>query len=229
MNTKGEAMLIAFDMDDTLYKEREYVFSGRRAVARYFSEKTGLPETQLTGAMEGYGPVGPEAFDALYRVLEPHGILMEEIVQVYRAHRPEISLDPDAEALLQRLKDAGMHLALITDGRPAGQRMKFEALGLGRFFEPDSVFISGETGGSKNTPLPFRMGEERFPEARRRIYVGDNMAKDFRNARMRGWQTVMLADPEKKNIFPQMIGEAAPEYRPDMVVFRLSDAFPQTI
>lgn len=228
MNTTGEDLLVAFDMDDTLYKERDYVMSGRRAVARHFAGLTGLPESTLSEAMEGFGPTGPEAFDALHELLAPHGVRMEDIVRTYRSHRPDISLDPDAEALLKRLKASGARLALITDGRPAGQRMKHEALGLERYIEPDAVFISGETGGSKNTPLPFRMAEERFPEAGRRIYIGDNLAKDFRHARQRGWHTVMLADPEGLNIFPQKISEAPGDFRPDMVVFRLSDAFPQT-
>lgn len=215
----GPGTVVVFDLDDTLYKERDYVFSGRRAVARHAASVSGLDADRLMKAMKPFGPTDHGAFDALIAATGPAHADMRKILERYRMHKPEISLDPSAEALLAQLKCEGTHLALITDGRAQTQRLKIEALGLGRFIEPDAVFISEETGGDKTSPLPFEAVESRFPGLCRRIYIGDNPAKDFRHPRMRGWSTVMLADPRKLNIHPQNLSSVPPENRPDCVIF----------
>lgn len=219
----GHDTVVVFDLDDTLYKEREYVFSGRRAVARYVSEKTGIPYDTLIEQMKAFGPTDPGAFDALIAHVGAERLSITEVLEVYRSHEPEIRLDAEADALLSRLKTEGIRMALVTDGRSVTQRMKIKALGLERFFDADSIFISSETGGDKTTPLSFEAVERRYRGASRRLYIGDNIAKDFRQPRLRGWTTVMLADPEGLNIFPQRLADVAPENRPDRVVFNIQD------
>ncbi len=222
--------VIAFDLDDTLYKERDYVRSGRRAVARFTAAATGLGADALMDIMDACGPTGPGAFDRLLAHIANTApaakhIGIDEILAVYRYHKPEISLTTEAEALLAKLKDAGHHLALITDGRSTTQRLKFEALGLGRFFAPEAVFISEETGGDKTSPAGFEAVERLFSGIPHRTYIGDNPAKDFRHPRRMGWNTVMLADSEAANVFRQDLDSVAPEFRPHTVVFKPEDAF----
>lgn len=226
--------VIVFDLDDTLYKERDYVRSGRRAVARFVAAATGLGADALMDIMEACGPTGPGAFDRLLDHIGKEapaakGIGIAEILQVYRNHIPEIRLTPEAESLLTKLKEAGHHLALITDGRSTTQRLKFEALGLNRFFKPEAVFISEETGGDKTSPAGFEAVERLYPGVARRTYIGDNPAKDFMHPRRMGWNTVMLADSAGANVFSQNIGRIPAEYRPDTIVFNPEDAFRQLI
>ena len=223
---KTEHILAAFDMDDTLFRERDYVLSGRRAVAQHFATKFGMEETELLEAMDGCPITGPEAFDALLGMLAPKGVKINDILHVYRNHKPDIHLTSEAEFTLYQLKKAGIQLALISDGRAEGQRNKFEALALERFFPPEGVIISGEFGADKLSPLPFRTLEKRYPETSCHFYIGDNPAKDFREARMRGWHTVILADSSATNIHPQNLNSVSPENRPETVVFSLTDTIP---
>ncbi len=219
-------ILIAFDLDDTLYPERDYVQSGRRAVARHCSTKYSVGEGLLFQAMDECPIVGPAAFNALLELLKHTAIDIPEILEVYRNHRPDIALSEDAIRTLTFLKDSGVNLALITDGRTRSQRLKFDSLGLAHFFPPEAVTISGELGADKLSPLPFRTLERLFPAASRRIYIGDNPAKDFLQPRMRGWSTVMLANSSARNVHHQNLLSVPPENRPDMVVFSLTDILP---
>lgn len=212
--------LVAFDLDDTLYKERDFLRSGHRVLARTLADATGANAEELFTLISGNHPRGIEAALAM---LAAKGLdipfTVEALVEIYRNHTPDIQLSDGAEALLTRLKGAGHRLALITDGSSRHQRGKIAALGLDRFFGPDSIFISGETGGDKHTPLPFRLAEERFgASVSRMYYVGDNLAKDFVHPNLRGWTSVMLLDTAGVNVFPQHIGAWPAVHRPRVIV-----------
>lgn len=200
-----QASLVAFDLDDTLYKERDYLRSGHRVLARTLADASGEPSEELFALINGYHPRGIEA--ALAH-LQKKGIVVpytvDELIEIYRGHTPDISLSPGVEETLAGLKSRGHILALITDGSSRHQRAKINALGLQRFFSSDAIFISGETGGDKHTPVPFRLAEERFgSKVARRFYVGDNLSKDFVYSNLRGWMSVMLLDGAGVNVFPQ--------------------------
>lgn len=200
-----QSSLVAFDLDDTLYKERDYLRSGHRVLARTLADASGLSAEELFAIINGSHPKGIEA--ALAHLLEK-GICVpytvDELVEIYRGHTPDISLSPGVEETLAEIKSRGHILALITDGSSRHQRAKIDALGLHRFFAPEAVFISGETGGDKHTPVPFGLAEERFGAVTaRRFYVGDNLSKDFVHPNLRGWTSVMLLDNAGINVFPQ--------------------------
>lgn len=221
-NRKDNEVLV-FDLDDTLYKERDYVRSGRRAVADYVAVRTGEDADSLFAMLDSFGPTDPRAFDSLLALPAASAITMAEILDVYRSHMPEISLDSDALAALRKLKKEGVRIALVTDGSSMRQRLKIAALGLDEFFTDREIFISEEVGGDKTTELPFRAVGRRFPDAGGFTYIGDNLRKDFRVARRLGWQTVMLSAPEGVNIFPQDPGSFPADYLPDRTITRLTE------
>ena len=112
-----------FDLDDTLYAEKEYVHSGYRAVAAYLGDES------LAEEMWNYFKEGSMAIDAC---LERMGKkeLSAECVTVYREHKPKIHLYDGVRELIELLKEGGIKTGIITDGRPYGQRRKLVALGL---------------------------------------------------------------------------------------------------
>ncbi len=205
--------LIAFDLDDTLYKERDYVASGLRAVAHSASRESGLPSEELEELLLG-APDGHAAFDALEARLRGAGVdyPVWRMVAEYRNHVPAISPDPEVEAVLAELKRRGHTLALITDGNPVRQHAKVSALRLDRYFDTTNIIVSADTGSDKTTPLPFAQAE-RLVRGQRRYYVGDNPAKDFHWPNLRGWHTVMLRDADGLNIHPQHTGPLPAQYR----------------
>lgn len=202
-------MLIAFDLDDTLYKEMDFADSGRKAVARV-AAATGKFSFEEAMAVLAASASMADGFDRLAESSKG-ALSIADMLDAYRNHEPEIELPAESAFVLSELKRGGHTLVLITDGRATTQRAKIRALGLERFFEPESIIISGETGADKNDPLPFRLAAERYPAETERIYVGDNPAKDFRHPNLMGWRTIQLNDTKGVNVHRQDI-DAGPEY-----------------
>lgn len=212
--------VVIFDLDDTLYKERDFVVSGFRAVARHVAARTGEDADRLFALMSTAG----NAFDALLESIAglpgSEDVTIPVLLDIYRYHEPDIFLPEESRKMLDALSESGVWTVLITDGRSVTQRNKIRALGLDRYFSDDRIFISDETGGDKNTDIPWDAADVLFP-GERKIYVGDNMSKDFLQPNLRGWLSVMLVDSGGVNIFPQHPEDHAPQFRPALSVCTL--------
>lgn len=181
---------VIFDLDDTLYSEREYVRSGYKAVSEY-----------LGGAYEGrlwqHFTAGKPAIDELLKEL---GREAEKaaVLEVYRNHRPAIHLYDGAAELLQTLRQREMKIGILTDGRPNGQRNKLDALGLQPLV--DDIIITDELGGPqfrKPTDIAFRILQYRWRlPASEIVYVADNPNKDFQAPRQLGIKSIFFANPD---------------------------------
>lgn len=198
-------MLVAFDLDDTLYKEADFACSAYREIAALAEADFGLDPDGAFAAMAGALSRKENPFDAL-EAFAGRALPVAEWVRRYRIHRPTIALSDGVGALLDRLKVQGCRLAVVTDGRSLTQRNKIEALGLSRWIDGDNILISEETGADKTLPDNFVALERRYP-GEQWVYVGDNPAKDFYHPNRRGWTTVCLAD-SGRNIHPQTATDA---------------------
>lgn len=186
---------VVFDVDDTLYLERDYVRSGFVAVGRWASVELGIEDFfELAWKLFEDGTRG-RVFNA---VLEELGRSVEAdaiaaMVRVYRTHLPEIRLLEDARKCLDRLHRRAP-MAGITDGPLESQRAKIDALGLAAWLDP--VVCTAALGEQFGKPHPraFEMIQE-IHSAERYTYVGDNPEKDFRAPRELGWRTVRLCRP----------------------------------
>lgn len=192
--------LIAFDLDDTLYKEEDYCASGFNYVARRLSRRLRVPAESLIEAMTAGGD-GRHPFDILHEAIDGR-VSIDRMVRLYRDHIPFLILPDDTRQLLEQLSTEGFTLAIITDGRSRGQWNKIRALGLERFIPTRLISVSADIRAEKLSPLPWERIEALTPECRHRVYVGDNPAKDFMQPRSRGWHTVMLRD-DGRNIHSQ--------------------------
>lgn len=182
---------VVFDLDDTLYNEIDYVKSGYKAVAK----RLGMPEAeaQLWEAFQK----GLPAIDTVLVALD-----MEDAkaacLEAYRSHMPDISLNPGARELLEALRSRGIKTAILTDGRPEGQRNKLAALGLEELV--DSVLVTDELGGAqfrKPCDIGFRVLQKRLGiPFGQMLYVGDNPKKDFDAPRQLGMQYLQLGNPQ---------------------------------
>jgi len=211
--------IIVFDLDDTLYKERDYVMSGYRSVARAMARRFGFnPRATLRAMLDPARRMRP--FEALNMWLQ-RGDLVEEMVRIYDNHKPDITLQTSALDALAALKKRGVRMCLITDGSSKRQRAKIKALGLEDFFAPKDILISEETGTDKTQQVTFERMELRAPYCKDWTYVGDNVAKDFYWPNRLGWNTVMLRD-DGRNMYRQDIDVPA-SYRPKQVIDYLRD------
>jgi putative hydrolase of the HAD superfamily len=188
--------VVVFDVDDTLYLERDYVASGFAAVDDV---------VRATFGVAGFQPVAWRLFlagrrgDVFDRALVELGVPatpadITRLVGCYRRHRPRISLLPDAAGVLADLRRCGVGLAVLTDGPAESQSAKVDALGLAGLV--DQVVLTGAYGGGYGKPHPrgYREIAERSG-AVRLAYVADNPAKDFVAPHDLGWTTIRARRP----------------------------------
>jgi putative hydrolase of the HAD superfamily len=185
---------IVFDLDDTLYSEKEYVRSGFRAIADTLP-KVKQMEEKLWQAFE-------QKKSAIDEVLSAEGIYTDELKQkclsVYRFHQPNIHLYDSAKELLQQFRADGYKLGIITDGRPEGQRAKIKALGLDELV--DYIIVTDELGGveyRKPNKVAFvKMREILGVVFEEMCYIGDNLKKDFVAPEMLGMKAIYFANTD---------------------------------
>lgn len=192
------AKAVLFDLDDTLYPERQFVDGGFRAVARFIAERYGGSEGELVGrlwelhASDGRGRL----FDTLLHEagIAPDPELVLACVLVYRTHPPRLEAFPGAIDMLDALRDAGVQTGVVSDGESAVQRRKLAAL-RDVFERLDAVVMTDELGPgfAKPSPVAFRVACRLLHvPAPQTVYVGNDPRKDFRGAREAGLITIRV-------------------------------------
>lgn len=189
--------VVALDLDDTLYPEADYVLSAYQAVAAAIARRDNIPEGQSLKVMQRAFRIGHNPFDALldaFPSISRKELFVPLCVEIYRYHTPSLTLPEESRLFLDNLREKGVRMALITDGRAVTQWAKFHALGLREFFSDSDVWVSEERGIGKLSINPWRTLVDRYPEAKAFIAVGDNPAKDFLYPNMLGFSTFCLRD-----------------------------------
>ena len=185
---KGQIKGVIFDLDDTLYSEKEYVRSGYKAVSDYLG---GRYEEELWNSFEAGKPAIDELLKELRRENEK-----AKVLSVYRSHQPDIHLYPGVTEMIEELKAKSIKVGIITDGRPEGQRNKLEALGL----DVDDVIVTDELGGAqfrKPCDIAFRLMMTRWRlNPADIVYVGDNPAKDFQAPQQLGMRSIWFRNAD---------------------------------
>lgn len=202
-----EDYVICFDLDDTLYKEIDYLVSAFRKIATY----VGHPEA--VDQMRDWYYSKENVFEKLIERYDLN-VSVSDCLNLYREHFPNISLDDGVKAYLEELKGHGAVIGLISDGRSSTQRNKIKALGLEDFF--DIIIISEEFGSEKPNKANYQAVMYKYPEKKVFYYVADNTAKDFIAPNQLGWRTVCIKD-DGRNIHRQDMS-LPKEYMPQYVV-----------
>ena len=182
-----------FDLDDTLFPEREYVKSGFAAVGDWLSEAARIPRFNEVALKYFEMGVRGRIFD---KTLEELGVvpereLIDELVDRYRKHCPDIILDAATGELLSRLSNK--RVAIISDGPFESQNNKIKALGLTAWACPIVLTDSWGRNFWKPHPRAFQHVEQLWSlSGRSLVYVADNPAKDFAAPTMLGWRTIRM-------------------------------------
>jgi putative hydrolase of the HAD superfamily len=213
----GPLKAVVFDMDDTLYLEHDYVLSGFRHIAGLIAtDARRSPEdifTFLKASTTKHQHRGHN-LDLLFEEYPGLGCAWDvsRLVEEYRCHNPTISLLPGVPSMLSDLRDAGAHLAVITDGASQSQHRKVKALQLARHV--DMVIVTDDYGMEYRKPHPYaylRVPEKFGCEPGACVYIGDNPAKDFLAPRVLGWDTVRIRLPNQLHAGAEpLVPEAAP-------------------
>lgn len=180
---------VVFDLDDTLYPERDYVLSGFRVVAAWAETHLQIPRDQGFAELEALFAQGVRG-DTFNRWLEAHQLpaqpAVNKLVRLYREHLPELTPFPEVGEVLTVLRSRYL-LGLVSDGWIGVQRRKMASLKLGPFFH--AIVLSDEWGREawKPSAKPFEVLVQRLGvDPARTVYVGDNPVKDFLGCRQLG-------------------------------------------
>jgi len=211
---------IIFDLDDTLYPEEQYVYSGFRAVSSWLS-KVGLTNNlgsdecfefmQSTFKSEGRGKV----FDRLLSHLSlSSSNYLETLIYIYRTHVPSnLVLWNEMTEVIVNLSKKKLKLGIVTDGIYVTQKAKTDLLLKGLPF--DAIVHTDSLGPQnwKPSTTPFKvicnlLGTT--PE--HAVYVGDNPIKDFAGANRLGMQTIWYNPKKKIHYFEQ------PDFKPGLEI-----------
>jgi putative hydrolase of the HAD superfamily len=215
-------MIVAFDLDDTLYRELDYVESGFGAVSQYVEQEFGIDahnaRRQLWQSLASNGR--GSQFDEL---LKRHNLYTasrrDRLLQTYRQHDPQLALPAGSLRALESIRHAGHRLFLVTDGNHIVQAKKVEALGLNTLFE--HCYLTNRYGREAQKPSSkvFELMLNRTSEeARNLVYVGDNPRKDFIGVRRLGGTTVRV------HTGPFANEDALPEYDGDLHAADVTEA-----
>ena len=206
-------MVVVFDLDDTLYKEIDYLRSAYRYIAAQLAGDDAERE-EIFGTLYGAYKEGRDAFATLMECYNNKGVTKETLLHWYRTHKPQISLCDGCREFLSRLVAEGCRLGIITDGRTVTQTNKIVALGLDRYIPDEDIVISEKFGSEKPSPTNYLHFMDKYGDDAQYYYIADNTAKDFVAPNRLGWTTVCLKD-NGQNIHKQKFSlsdEFLPKY-----------------
>ena len=131
-----------------------------------------------------------ERFDALARVYRMDWNSRQVNRDYLNALGEEAFLLPGAWEFCERLKEAGLTLAIATNGLPAAQRGRYTGTGLDRLIP--HIFISMELGASKPRPEYFQKVFEALnvTDLSRVVMVGDSLSSDIAGGNRAGIDTI---------------------------------------
>lgn len=188
-------MILIFDLDDTLYRELDFVESGFQAVAKYLELQDGIPAARTYESLlffhnrDGRGRI----FDDL---LHAEGIftqkLKRKLIAEYRKCSANLQLLSGVPEMLKSLNKQ-YPLYLVTDGNKFVQARKIEALKLDKYFK--KIFITHRYGMSSAKPSLNCFQKIKKSEGvgwGEIIYVGDDPTKDFVSLNAVGARTIRV-------------------------------------
>lgn len=189
---------VLFDLDDTLYLERDFFRSGFAVTAE---------ELQRRG-VDGSGPIADRllmlhlerrqrVFDRAASLLGFPKEWVADLVSLFRLHEPSIALAPEVPDVLRSLREDSLRLGIVTDGLADVQRRKLSSLGIRPLV--DSVVVADDFGRHLWKPHPYvfrRCIQDLGVAPDAVLVVGDNPERDVRGARNAGLAVVRIRRPD---------------------------------
>src|SRR5580658_5079506 len=110
-------LCVVFDIDDTLYLERDYVRSGFQAVGSWAADWLGIDDFFGACWKEFESGRRSTIFNQALttRGQGPTPELVSCLVEIYRSHKPCIQLAPDAAEAIEQLSRR-FPIAVVSDG-----------------------------------------------------------------------------------------------------------------
>jgi len=217
--TKLQAII--FDLDDTLYPEIQFVYSGFNTVANWVETQFGLDSELVYREFIGIFKNGDKSkvFNVWLKKNNLDLHLVKTFIKIYRAHQPAISLHSGMEDLLQTLCNDYL-LGIVSDGYLDVQRKKIKSLEIEKYFM--AITLSDKFGRKywKPSIKPFEdVLDSLAVSSSKSVYVADNPKKDFYGPRQLGMKTIRLR--MKDGVYKDLLPESE-KYAPGHTVNSIS-------
>ena len=213
-------MILVFDLDDTLYDEKQFVYSGFLEVANWISEMSITSSNVIYESMvkdlsvNGRGEVFNNALKKYFHITKKN---IKKCISIYRLHKPRINLEKDVVDLLMELGKT-YKLYIVTDGNKIVQNNKIKYLGVEKYIK--KAFITYRYGLTASKPslkcfeIIKNIEKISWQEL---VYIGDNPNKDFVNLNKVDAITIRVLQGDYANI------EVKNEYDAKFKIDKLTD------
>lgn len=213
---------VLFDVDDTLYDQREPF---ARAFRQLFGETYEIDMERLFALSRKYSD---EAFEHsqsrqmtmdemyIYRIskaLKEFDIQISDedalkFQEFYAGYQKQISVSDVIKEMLTFCRDR-VPIGVITNGPSGHQWEKIETLGLGEWFLDERIFVSGDVGTAKPDAKIFWYACDKLKlQDAEAWYVGDSYRNDVEGAKSAGLHSIWI---NRRN-HPYPVSEVRPDY-----------------
>lgn len=246
--SRGEVKAVVFDMDDTLYSERQYIESGFRVVAENLCElikKRDCERGRLLGevTVDSLMAFMLDEFNKGHRAIDlamdkceiADEKTRKDIISLYRGQKPVLTLYPWADELINWLVTEGgltkNELGVITDGVVNAQHAKLTALGLDDRI--GHTLVTDELGGPqfrKPCDVAYRVMALRMQvDFADMIYIGNNPTKDLKAPRELGMKTLFFDNPDCVHNFERRTNTPYIQLTEEQILSDLEKSHQQTL
>lgn len=219
-------MYFLFDVDDTMYDQREPFYRALHEVfpqikvdeealflrTRYYGDQI-FPKQQqkiITVFEAGVYRMLQACKDFQIPITEEQAVLFQ---RAYQNAQKNINLQEEIVAIFDLLKQHQIPMGVITNGPKEHQRAKVQQLNLERWFLKEHIFISGEVGYDKPDLRLFEYVETKMNlEKESTYYIGDSYAHDIVGAKQAKWHSFWLNHRHRKEIEPLLCDQVFYDY-----------------
>lgn len=191
---------VFFDLDNTLYDNKQYFLGAFKEIANYLFKKHGILREKtykdLIKLWKEKTSIYLYLFDDLLDVLKLKKEL-KKVIKIFNDYEGKLRPYPGVISVLKELKKRNYKLGIITDGNVKRQKRKIKALGFGNFFQ---VIIYTKKSKPKPSKTSFLTAFKKMNiKPKNTYYIADNPLVDFEGSKKTGMKTVRILKGEFKN------------------------------
>jgi len=207
--------IFVFDLDDTLYREIDYCYSGFYYISNVIKDIYGIDTFKKL--IDFFKASEKDIFGKICREFGLPIEVKESLIWTYRTHLPTIKLLPHTLDILKEVEVKSTAICILSDGRSLTQRLKMSALGIGHI----RSYISEEYGETKPGLKRYKLIQDFYP-GKKYVYIADNPSKDFIAPNILGWMSIGVKGGDW-NIHPQNISETNMESQPSIWINNIKE------
>lgn len=213
-------MIFIFDLDDTIFKEFDYVKSGFKFCAKFLSKNKISTKKIYNNFIRLFRKNGRgKVFDLYFKGNKSKS---KKLISLYRKHYPDIKAYKDALNLIRTLKKKKIRMYIVTDGIKDSQYQKIKKLNIKKYFK--KIFITPVYGKTYMKPsikcfeIIKKIEKCNWHEM---VYIGDNPKKDFVNLNKKKVTTIRILRGEFKKLDVLRLRDAKYKIKNHMKILKI--------